>query len=75
MPYVIFDVERAGYDRSWEKHEGKTVAWGPCPRRWLHLPDPELNVFYGNEWYCRLYPRFCEQWLKEHDMLRPPPNK
>lgn len=72
IPYVIYDVEKTGCDTDWEKHKGKTVAWGPRPRTWLLLGDPSRSGFYGNEWYYRLFPQFCDQWLKEHDMLRPP---
>lgn len=71
-PVLVFDPELAGYDRNWEHSQGKGIAWGPRPRKWLIAADPERSLFSGNEWYYRLFPAYCHAWLQQHKMQRPP---
>lgn len=62
-PWIIFDKTKAGYDTDWERTEdGKGVAWGPRPRGWLILADPNRSSFSGQEWYYRWYADYCNEW-------------
>lgn len=71
-PHLVFTPDLAGHDRNSEQDSGHSIAWGPRPRPWLLLADPERSLFSGQEWYYRLYTQHCQQWLNDHHMKRPP---
>jgi hypothetical protein len=71
-PAVIFSANEPGYDRNWEHIDGKAVAWGPKPRAWLLMAEPDRVMFSGNEWYYKTWGYYCRDWLKRNNMVRPP---
>ena len=71
-PVIVFEPELVGYDMNWETSGGATIAWGPRPRKWLLLADPERSLFSGSEWYYRVFRTHCNTWLQERKMQRPP---
>ncbi len=76
-PLFAFDETQTAWDTNRETHQGKKIAWGPRPRAWLLVGrqlsgDPEPSIFNGNEWYFRYYRDYCLEWLKQHEMTRPP---
>lgn len=71
-PYLIFDLDVAGYDVNMEYDEGKTVAWGPRPRGWLRGIELTTRLYTGDEFFYRYYKEFCLKWLSERNMVRPP---
>ena len=71
-PSLVFDHSTPGYDRNWERNNGIEIAWGPKPRTWLILADPNCSIFTGREWYYRVFEAHCTKWLEERNMRRPP---
>src|SRR5947207_235141 len=72
LPFVLFDRTSPAYDVNAEYDNGKQVAWGPRPAKWLLSGDPRRSNFTGSEWYFRLCRSYCCRWAEVHGYALPP---
>jgi hypothetical protein len=68
--FILFDFTEAAYPHDEEYFRDKLVAYGPCPRVWVRLPDYQAG-YSGHEWPFFIYRPVCSIWRSYNGYATP----